>query len=63
MNSSALAKASVPYLLLIIVVVLGQLAFQESLSVLIVDPHFPEVNTSFGWLTPAGPGRSISLLG
>ena len=63
MNSSALAKASVPYLLLIIVVVLGQLAFQEPLSVLIVDPHFPEVNTSFGWLTPAGPGRSISLLG
>ena len=63
MNISALAKASIPYLVLIIVVVLGQLAFQEPLSVLIVDPHFPEVITRFGWLTPAGPGRTISLLG
>lgn len=62
-NRSALAKAAVPYLILTIIVVLGQLLFRESLSVITLDPHFPEVNTKFGWLTPAGPGRSISLLG
>lgn len=63
MNRSDFAKAAVPYLILTIVVVLGQLLFKEPLSVITLDPHFPEVNTRFGWLTPAGPGRSISLLG
>lgn len=63
MNHSDFAKAAVPYLILTVVVVLGQLLFREPLSVITLDPHFPEVNTRFGWLTPAGPGRSISLLG
>jgi lactate permease len=62
-NRSAFAKAAVPYLILIIVVVLGQLFFKEPLSVLTFAPDFPEVITRFGWLTPAGPGRSISVLG
>jgi lactate permease len=63
MNRSDFTKAAVPYLILTIVVVLGQLLFKEPLSVIILDPHFPEVETRFGWLTQAGPGRSISLLG
>jgi lactate permease len=45
------------------IIVLGQLVFKEPLSVIVLDPVFPEVETSFGWLTQAGPGRSISVLG
>lgn len=58
-----LAKALVPYLLLTIIVVAGQLFWEESLSFITLDPFFPEVITSFGWHTPAGPGRAISLFG
>jgi lactate permease len=46
-----------------IIIVLGQLVFKEPLSVLKINPSFPEVSTSFGWVTAAGPGRSISVLG
>lgn len=58
-----LAKALVPYLILTVVVIFGQLVFEEPLSFLTLDPTFPAVSTSFGWRTPAGPGRSISVFG
>lgn len=59
----ALTKASVPYLILIVVVVVGELILEKPLSIITFDPQFPEVLTRFGWITPAGPGRAISLLG
>ena len=61
--SRSLAKALVPYLLLTLIVIAGQLFWKEPLSIVTIDPFFPEVATSFGWRTPAGPGRAISLLG
>ncbi|GMQ77616.1 MAG: L-lactate permease [Anaerolineae bacterium] len=63
LDRPALIKASLPYALLTIIIILGQLVFKEPLSIVRLDPIFPEVKTSFGWLTPAGPGRAISLLG
>jgi lactate permease len=56
-------KALAPYLLLTLIVIGGQLFWKESLSIITIDPTFPEVSTSFGWRTPAGPGRAINLLG
>ena len=32
------------------------------LSVVKINLNFPELQTSLGWLTPAGPGREINLL-
>ena len=58
-----LTKALVPYLLLTLIVVAGQLFWKESISTITLDPFFPEVTTSFGWRTPAGSGRAISLFG
>lgn len=58
-----LAKSLVPYLLLIVIIVLGQLLFAEPLSAITLTIDFPEVSTRLGWVNPAGPGRSISLLG
>ena len=63
LNSPALIKASLPYAILTIIIILGQLVFKEPLSILNINPIFPEVETSFGWFTPAGPGRAISILG
>jgi lactate permease len=58
-----LAKSLVPYLLLILIIVLGQLFFAQPLSAVTLTVDFPEVSTRLGWVNPAGPGRSISLLG
>jgi lactate permease len=63
LDRSSLAKALFPYLIMTIIIVLGQLFFEESLSVVKLDPVFPEVTTSRGWSTAAGPGRSISIFG
>jgi len=63
LNSPALIKASAPYAILTVIIILGQLVFKEPLSILKFDPIFPEVQTSFGFLTPAGTGRAISILG
>jgi lactate permease len=63
LNGPRLLKALFPYLMMTVIMVLGQLVFKEPLSIIVLDPEFPEVQTSFGWLTQAGPGRSISLLG
>ena len=58
-----LSKALAPYLILVVVIVLGQLAFDKPLNVVKLNLNFPAVMTSFGWETPAGTGRSISLFG
>ena len=58
-----LAVSLVPYLLLTLIIVLGQIFFAQTLSVLTLNVQFPEVSTRLGWTNPAGPGRSISLLG
>jgi lactate permease len=58
-----LAKSLVPYGLLILIIVFGQLVLAQSLSTVNLSVEFQEVSTRQGWVTPAGPGRSISLLG
>lgn len=62
-KSRLLAKALIPYLILTIIVFVGQLILEEPLAIITLNPNFPEVITNFGWLTAAGPGRSISILG
>jgi lactate permease len=62
-NRYPLAGAIFPYLLMTVIVLLGQVVFKENLSIITLNPSFPEVTTSFGWRIPAGPGRSISLFG
>jgi lactate permease len=62
-DAGILAKALFPYALLTVIIFLGQLVFDEPLSIIELNLAFPEVSTTFGWLTPAGSGRSISLLG
>jgi lactate permease len=58
-----LLQAFMPYLLLIVIIVLGELVLDDVLGVVQINPIFPEVVTRFGWLTEAGPGRSINLFG
>jgi lactate permease len=58
-----LLKALAPYLLLTVVIVVGQVVLAKPLGVVQLNPHFPEVVTSFGWRTPAGAGRSINVFG
>ena len=52
-----------PYILLIVVVIVGQLWIPDVLDNVIINFDFPEVCTSKGWCIPAGAGRSISLFG
>ncbi len=58
-----LAQAFLPYGLLVVVIVLGQVVLKETLDFLVINPIFPEVSTRFGWATPAGTGRSLNLFG
>ena len=58
-----LLQAFMPYLLLIVIIVLGELVLDDVLGVVQINPVFPEVVTRFGWLTEAGTGRSINLFG
>jgi lactate permease len=61
--SHSLLKALTPYIIMTIIIVLGQLVLKDPLSIVKINPEFQEVSTSFGWITPAGPGRSISMFG
>lgn len=63
LNVRRLAAAFVPYLLLVIIIVAGQVLLAEPLDVVELNLNFPAVETSFGWRTEAGTGRSISLFG
>jgi len=58
-----LIKAFMPYAILVVVIVLGQLVLSGPLDTVQLNINFPAVATTFGWATPAGPGRSISLFG
>jgi lactate permease len=58
-----LVTAVFPYLILVFVIVTGQLILQDPLDALLLNPTFPQVQTSFGWATAAGTGRSISIFG
>ena len=60
---SRLLQASMPYLLLIVIIVLGELVLDDVLGVAQINPQFPEVVTRYGWLTAAGTGRAINLFG
>jgi lactate permease len=59
----ALSKALLPYALLTVIIILGQMVLERPLSVVELNIDFPEVSTTFGWRTTAGPGRAISILG
>ncbi len=61
----SLALALAPYLLLILVVSAAELWpwLHQGLNQVQIRIRFPEVQTSYGWTTPAGVGRTISLFG
>ncbi len=55
--------ALIPYGLLVVVVMLGQTLLADLLDFAVIRVSFPELSTSLGWVTPAGPGRSINVFG
>jgi lactate permease len=63
--SMSLGLALAPYLLLIIIVATAELWpwLNETLNQVKIQIQFPEVQTSYGWTTPAGTGRTISVFG
>ncbi len=58
-------QALAPYLLLIVVVTAAELWpwLNDVLNRVQIAVHFPRVQTSYGWTTPAGTGRTISVFG
>ena len=61
----SLGLALAPYLLLIVVVAAAELWpwLHGTLNQVKIQVQFPELQTSYGWTTPAGPGRTISIFG
>ena len=61
----SLAKALAPYLALIAVVTAAELWpwLHHLLNQIQIRIQFPEVQTSYGWTTPVGAGRTISIFG
>jgi lactate permease len=61
----SLPLALAPYLALIVVVSAAELWpwLHQVLNSVKLQFHFPQVQTGYGWTTPAGPGRSISVFG
>lgn len=62
-SGQALVNIFFPYLLLVVVIVVGQLLLAAPLDVVQLNFNFPEARTTFGWTVAAGPGRSISIFG
>lgn len=62
-NLKRLVRAFFPYILLIVIIVLGRIVFQDVLDGIKLNFDFPEVTTRYGWLTPAESGRSVSAFG
>jgi lactate permease len=60
-----LALALAPYLILFVVVVAAQLVppLTDSLNQVQIRVRLPELRTGYGWTTPAGVGRTISVFG
>ncbi|MCB8953435.1 MAG: L-lactate permease [Ardenticatenales bacterium] len=63
MDRGALWSIFFPYLLLVVIIVLGQLALDKPLNAVQLNFTFPQVRTSYGWTTAAGAGRSVSVFG
>ena len=57
--------ALLPYALLILVIIAGQLIapIKAFLGQVVIRVQFPELSTSQGWVTPAETGRTINLFG
>ncbi len=62
-NARPLLEAFWPYLILTIIILLGQGVVGDWLGFAILNYNFPTVETSLGWVTAGGPGRSIDLFG
>jgi lactate permease len=64
-SSISLGLALAPYLILIVVVAAAELWpwLNEVLNQVVLRIHFPQVQTSYGWITPADTGRTISIFG
>jgi lactate permease len=60
-----LIRALAPYLLLVVVVATAELWpwLHGVLNQVKLSIQFPEVQTSYGWTTAAGPGKAISIFG
>lgn len=60
-----LAMALAPYLVLIVAVAAAELWpwLHGMLNRVQIQVYFPEVRTSYGWTTAAGPGRTLSVFG
>lgn len=63
LNAGRLLESFAPYILLVIVIIVGQLLLAEPLDAVELNFDFPAVETAFGWRTEAGPGRSVSIFG
>jgi lactate permease len=63
--SLSLGLALAPYLLLIVVVSAAELWpwLHDVLNQVNIQIEFPAVQTTYGWTTPAGTGRTISVFG
>jgi lactate permease len=61
----SLGLALAPYLFLIVVVAAAELWpwLHGTLNQVKIQVNFPELQTSYGWTTPAGTGRTISVFG
>ncbi len=61
----SLPLALTPYLLLIVLVTAAELygPLHEVLNSVVIRIRFPELHTGYGWITEAGPGRTISVFG
>jgi lactate permease len=64
-SSMGLTLALLPYLILVVIVVSAEMipALSTFLGQVLVKVEFPAVATRDGWVTPAGPGRTIDLFG
>ncbi len=53
------------YLILVVIVAGAELVppLHSLLNSVVIRVHFPEVSTTYGWTTEAGPGRTISVFG
>lgn len=65
LDGRALLVALSGYALLIVVTLCVQLipAVKDWLGQVVLQVNFPEVSTSLGYTTPAGPGRKLNLFG
>jgi lactate permease len=57
--------AVLPYLILVVLVTTAELVapVHHLLNQVVIGFNVPEVSTTQGWITPAGPARSISVFG